>query len=263
VTTLPPLLSARQKLARANEHLEGLWAEVETFAASEPYTCRSETNLKGTEQPIRCDYFIDRFTQPPAHWPLLIGDAVHSLRSALDHAAWALMVERKGRTFAEQKMAQIHFPTHDKPSAFRDDFVIKSLPADLRKVLEEVQPYRRERNPHRDGLWVLKELDNQDKHRALSVVVLQPAQAKITTTPALHDGRPVFVEPGPLRPGAKVVAFTATRPFGYLKIDIEFQLEAEVSIQATPRGSAVPLEIGLKELRARTTETLDWIGALF
>ena len=33
--------------------------------AHKPYTVRSITNLAGTEQPIRCDSFIDKITKPP------------------------------------------------------------------------------------------------------------------------------------------------------------------------------------------------------
>ncbi len=70
--------SAYGKLSRADTHLQVLWNELKNFSGSNPYSLRSETNLNSTEQVIRCSYFVDRFTDPPGHWPLLVGDAIQN-----------------------------------------------------------------------------------------------------------------------------------------------------------------------------------------
>lgn len=263
ISRSPSLDSARHKLARADHHLHELWDELKTFTGGEPYGVRSETNLEGTEQPIRCEYFIDKFTPPPDHWPLLVGDAVQNMRAALDHAAWALVVSERGATFANQYRRSIYFPIKIGPKKFAADFVIQKLSSGARAVLEELQPYKRDaRHPERDALWVLNELSIIDKHRALHIIVFHSREVKITAEPFLENGRPELVEKGPLSKGAKVVTFTATRPLAAPYVKVHFQLTTEIAIQAPPGTAAVPLDLGLREIRARTAQALDWVAAL-
>lgn len=254
------LTSARDKLSRADHHLGQLWDELKVYANSNPASLRSENNLDGRDQPLWCEYYVETLTDPPAGWSLIIGDAVQNMRAALDHAAWTLMVRGKGEEFATKHRTSVYFPTTRTPEAFASHFVPTHLP-DLKSVLEELQPYRREpAHPERDGLWVLNQLSIADKHRTLHVVVLLGKEARVVTEPALAGGHPVFVEKGPLRPGATVVRCTGLRPLIGPGVKVTFNLAIEISIQSVD-GVGVPLDLGLRELRARTAEALDWINA--
>ena len=97
---MDPLYSARQKIERAAEHLELLRAEGDAFLRGDNLSIRSENNLNERGPRIWCRYFVDKFTDPPAHWPLLAGDVVQNFAAALDHAAWALVVRAKGEEWA-------------------------------------------------------------------------------------------------------------------------------------------------------------------
>lgn len=144
------LASAERKLGRADTHLHELWCELSDFTAGNPYTLRSETNLNTSEQTIRCFYFVDKFMEMPGHWPLVIGDAIQNMRAAIDHATWGLVISERGRRFAKRNRKSIYFPICTTVNAFEGHFVTSALQPEARAVLEELQPYSRDKhNPNR------------------------------------------------------------------------------------------------------------------
>lgn len=77
--------AAAEKIARGREHIAELTAEINGFLETEPYAVDRQLELDG-----RVDlYVVSRDTPAPASIGLLIGDAAHNLRSALDHLAIA------------------------------------------------------------------------------------------------------------------------------------------------------------------------------
>src|SRR5580704_15309143 len=81
---MPTLVDARAKLERARLHIADLNSQKTSFLEAKPYGVTPEYY---TEKDMTV-YFLDRFTPVPTSLPLIIGDAVHNLRSALDIAAW-------------------------------------------------------------------------------------------------------------------------------------------------------------------------------
>ncbi|WP_139205445.1 hypothetical protein [Plantibacter sp. MMLR14_011] len=116
-----------------------------------------------------------RMRDLPAHWPVILGDAVHNARSALDHLAWQLVVKDGGN-----------------PSR-RTQFPIAGTPADLAKRVKNdlsgcsltTKNRVRQLQPFKDGthsFWALNELDNWDKHRLLLPVFASPHHLTLSTT---------------------------------------------------------------------------------
>jgi hypothetical protein len=250
--------SSRAKLARADEHRQAIEPEIKAFVDGDPVTLGSNHNLKGTDDPIRFAYYVAEITQPPAHWALVAGDAIQNLRAALDHAIWELVVKQKGSQFAEAKAFKIDFPIVDKPSSFpRSRLVEVGLPEPSIAVIENAQPYVREQDaPRRDPLWFLRELSNVDKHRLLHVVSMIGEDAVIHTTPFLPNGRPEFVAAGALFKGAEIVRFTAPRPVIKANVQVQLEYRMGISIEATPKTGAVGIDLVLRVMRDRVTETL-------
>jgi hypothetical protein len=83
--------SARSKVRRAKKHIGDLIVLFERFVDRQPYTVAIKADGKGgTEVRIR-------LTEPmPVELGLTIGDAIHNLRCALDHATWELIGLDKG-----------------------------------------------------------------------------------------------------------------------------------------------------------------------
>jgi hypothetical protein len=100
------LVGIRAKIERAKEHIRDLNAEWQAFRATDSYGIRVDLDPQTGERvyrfEIRQQISIDIAT--------IIGDAVHNLRSALDHLACQL-VEANGRT-ATNRTA---YPIRDTP----------------------------------------------------------------------------------------------------------------------------------------------------
>lgn len=101
--------------------------------------------------------------RPPAEWSLLVGDALHNARSALDHLAWQL-VEMHGGSPDKSR-----FPFKESPVGFGDELrnALPKVPSEIRQQVKALQPWR----GGDDRLWLLHHLDILDKHRLLVPVV--------------------------------------------------------------------------------------------
>lgn len=135
----------------------------------------------------RSDYYVLRIKSVPDCYSfveevsLVVGEIVHSLRSALDHLAWQLACEFSGGTPVNP--TRVSFPICElKPdNTHRPDPLFLS-DRDWRK-LHEFQPCKGA-NGRTDSwsgdyvhqLSLLHRMWNQDKHRTLSVVLMTPNQ---------------------------------------------------------------------------------------
>lgn len=111
-------------------------------------------------------------------WPLVIGEVLFNLRSALDHLAWQLVLLGGGEPTQETQ-----FPIRDSPNDKNGQVLpLKALLAQVKDpkilgLLNECQPYAGDGTEHRSPfdahgtpLWHLKKLNNLDKHRLLMIV---------------------------------------------------------------------------------------------
>ena len=95
------LTSAWQKLTRAQRHIDELDREIKTFTKSDPYAMGWEA--RGDEV---YELVVARAKPAPVRLSLAAGDAIHNLRSALDHAVWELAGDKahKGSGFPVQHL---------------------------------------------------------------------------------------------------------------------------------------------------------------
>jgi hypothetical protein len=103
---------------------------------------------------------------------VIIGDFVHNLRSALDHAVWKLAAPPiEGLTGFPVCLEE-----RDRPGSFfggkgtraKGRNRLKNVPKPAFDFIERVQPYNRMQATA--PLWQLNEMWNEDKHRTLLVV---------------------------------------------------------------------------------------------
>ena len=137
-------------------------------------------------------------------WPLMVGDTIHNLRSALDHLACQLAL------LAENSIdccAKTHFPICLEPAKFikatRD---LKTLidPKAL-ALIEELQPYKTP-DSSKTPLWTISQLDIIDKHRVLVVTAKNFRTKELRVT--INKGEPVDIPVvngwRPLEDGAEI-----------------------------------------------------------
>jgi hypothetical protein len=155
------LSGARLKLERADKHIADLNAAITAFRSTNPYKVGSKHDLK-QDAPL---YFMEEVADVPDAIRLIVGDAIHNLRSALDHIAMQLWIAggRLGNVKA------VAFPIFDSAAKYVTEGAgkIKGARPDAIKVIDAIEPYHGG-NGH--ALWILQELNNIDKHRLLVLV---------------------------------------------------------------------------------------------
>ena len=108
--------SARLKIDWAEKHLDALDAEIDRWTSGPPNPRRLKRIRDGVPSTdFRAQF---RFDPPiPDTLPMIIGDAVHNLRSALDHLACAL-AELEIPTDSETGHSGIEFPIYISEGKF-------------------------------------------------------------------------------------------------------------------------------------------------
>jgi hypothetical protein len=154
------MTSAQRKLKRGIEHVRTLLDEVRSYEKTDAYLFSSEREISSeTEVVYRC--FATRQVAMPMHWPLLAGEAIQNLRSALDH----LVYEKSGGSTS--------FPIFTDRRKYEEKAPgrLRGVPEEARAQISEFQPFRfTPEDARHHPLAQLSSLSNRDKHRVLSTV---------------------------------------------------------------------------------------------
>ena len=147
------------KIERANKHIRDLGAAIASFNASNPY--RVEKNSQAG-----LPYYISAIQPVPMEIPIILGDTIQNLRTALDYLAQQLYLAGSGATEYRKETS----------------FFIASKASEYKRLLGgKVQGMRQEAidalcalEPYKGGkghaFWTLHSLNNIDKHRTLVAV---------------------------------------------------------------------------------------------
>ena len=180
MTTLEDIMRGpRLKVQRANRHIDEL---IRRTAPIDPQLYelrvrkvpRSVIHLDATEFELAY-----RPKKPiPETLGLIIGDAVHNLRAALDHFANVVI-----RTWLPANGKRAFFPMSSKWENFvsHSDFpaIEEALPDTKDLLLKEVRP----KDGPNEALWSFNTLDNDDKHNLIlpTVAFADISNINITT----------------------------------------------------------------------------------
>ncbi len=149
------------KLRRGKEHLYMLELETRKFWDTDTYSLVHERN--GKEFPNLLRFKVSK--PIPQHvWGLILGDAVHNIRSALDYIVWRLA---GGHLEDRTSMFPIYSSEDDWKSA-QWRFKRRPIHPDALAYIKTLQPYTRP-DPKRAVLWLLQELDARDKHKLITM----------------------------------------------------------------------------------------------
>jgi len=174
------LRSVDLKLARADFQVRTIADQISGWCSKNPITGRCELRDDRLGYRLIVEDFAE--TAPLDAWGLITGECVHNLRSSLDNLAFALARLRQD---PPTNPAAIHFPICQDRSTFeKSDRVRRSLdqiPAETASRVERLQPFQRNRSdeegtPETDALAQLQWLNNNDKHRVPSVVLIAPTE---------------------------------------------------------------------------------------
>lgn len=149
--------SAYLKVKRAEKHHAEL---AQMFKMCKPFGYYLETNCKTGKRAT----FAKRNVEIANEAAVIIGDVLHNLRAAIDHAYWNC-TEKHAKSDGERK--SIQFPITSTETALRDS-VLPGLPS---RVSQEFAQALANLKPYRDGgntlLCAIHDLDVLDKHKLL------------------------------------------------------------------------------------------------
>ena len=190
------------KLERAEHLIQELDVAIRAFLGTHPYEVLIENNPNTSER----RYYVGRADAVPPEITCIVGDAVHNLRSVLDHIVYQLVAVNGGKP-----NTQTCFPIFDNPDDYKTKSPgkIKGMSQAAAERIDAIKPYK--------GaslyLWWLHKLDIIDKHRMLFASGIRvsghsatPSQRKIIAegirasrpNDPVPDLRHIYVATGPL-----------------------------------------------------------------
>lgn len=156
------MLEVHMKTDRARHHFDALNVEIERWLAL-PNVPMVREYAKFEE---RLHIFRVDIGRVPQAIPLLLGEFIYSLRSALDWLAWGLAHLDTSRVFKDREEKNISFLIFkQRDSTYEDRRGL--FPPAVADIFDDLQPYLRKDAYREDILWQLDELWRMDKHRAV------------------------------------------------------------------------------------------------
>lgn len=215
------LASFDAKLGRAKHHTEAVENEIIAWLNPKPYRLSPKVNADATRHSVIIH--IDKIA-PVARWSLVIGDAIHNIRSALDHFVYTIAVH-ESRQNPPPNERVLAFPICDCADIYRKSkWRIETLSDDVRTAIERVQPYNRPHPPLPPLLAMLRDFDDADKHRLLTPMFATAygGEVNLFRKGGIFLGSrciEIFVNDGELKDGTEIMAVTFDRATPNVKID--------------------------------------------
>jgi hypothetical protein len=151
---------AHLKIDRANKHIVDIQARVQTLTDS--HTATIETDANTGKKLIKHD-LSDRKARTDI--ALMVGDTVHNLNCALDHAWWKIRERLPSESLGSDLRDK--FPVFIHPNEVRGHLekrkIDRNFPELFRILIDEIQPYK----GGNSSIWPIHEAGNMDKHRIL------------------------------------------------------------------------------------------------
>ena len=162
MSTADPLHGPFRKVDRAKQHIDELDRKVREFADRNPYRIVVEPSFNPSNSAM-ISLAVRIREEMPDEFALLVGDALHNLRSSLDHLACCLV---PGGT----SDPQCAFPFAKSEPAFQQTILsgpIRKAKPNAIDAIRQLKPYP----GGNDTLYGLHLIDNLDKHRLVLPVL--------------------------------------------------------------------------------------------
>lgn len=157
------------KIARADQHFRILGSEMAQWTEDRPWGFVKEKHDNGRKY----FYRIRLKREIPITWAVLLGEAVHDLRSALEQCVFWLTVDWTGK-----EVGGTAFPICTKRSIFLQKarnssdwsrgsgmYKIRGVGPGPQKFIEGLQPYPQRQKFYCFDVRAIHDIWNQDKHR--------------------------------------------------------------------------------------------------
>lgn len=250
------------KLDRAHGHVEALRRAIVAACDGKGPPRVLATRREFDRQNRLVLWIAERVPEIDESWGLLVGDAVHNIRCALDHLWWQLAIDHLGRKPSDAEARDVQFPilTYLDAERFRTHRFLKYVSDEAATKAERCQRYDAE-----EGqtllLTALATLSNRDKHREIHPAFFVNTDARIAMEPMS-----VFIDcelPNEVRGGMRYFEGTIIQSMDRPQVG-----DVVAGISVTPTGPAPDItvdaevvgEIVLGEEEGLPFAVLDEIG---
>ena len=167
LATMPPkkIQSIQLKVDRAQRHINSLGEEITKFLDTQPFKVATRAH---PQLPYATVFYLESAADIPTDLPIIAGDVIQNLRSALDHLAWQL-VEASGGIGD----TGTGFPIFDRALFKSQKEEERFFTRKIGGMRQEIQDAIRNTSPFKGGndiLWAIHNINNIDKHRLLITV---------------------------------------------------------------------------------------------
>jgi hypothetical protein len=171
-------IGSKLKVKRANQHIHELQRVLTAFLGTDFY------RLSVEKDPISGQHILKfQVTEEmPCEVPLIIGDAVHNLRAALDLMTCEIVTSVGA--IPDKSTQFIVSDSRDKLVKAINSSKIKTAPQTIIDlIIDRIKPYR----GGNDTLYALHSLDIMDKHRLLIPVISVSALVNVKAEDDRHN----------------------------------------------------------------------------
>jgi hypothetical protein len=194
----------------------------------------------------------------PDNAGFVVGDAVQNFRSCLNYVAWQLAIDPLGREPNEGEARNVQFPilSREKAHLWPDHPHRRFMSDEAANAIKKFQPFdvEAESGPEwESALSVLAALSNDDKHKALQVVIFAPARVHVML--AKEGPAPGVVIAGQYREGDEVASIPVP-PDEPPDVDKEPKLFGQATI-GEHRWAVIPALDGIGATCAQILAELD------
>jgi len=229
--------SVLSKLNRAREHVQGLAKEAATY--HESLRVRRVLENEGKDHV----FLWESYSPAPERLGLIIGDAVHNVRSSLDHLVVTLAkagAAANGGSVSADDERGLQYPIFNIDTTFdaRKGRYLKHVSERDIVYIRARQPFTIAADPSIHFLARISDLDNADKHRQINVPVMLrrdlmtdwPAGLRCTVLTPEQGAEPAV--------GGEVCRFKFSTP----QEPLDVQITPTFAIMLPGNGSLQPAE---------------------
>jgi hypothetical protein len=261
----------RAKLSWAGKHLDVLETSVKAWQDLNPRFGRVRKDSQSGKWVAVTGW---QHNPPLSDWSLIVGDTVHSLRSALDALVHALSARRIrddcSPALPESLIRKIQFPICDDAAGFAGQrYRLRHVHPEVLAAIEALQPYYGAPDPRTVSMiWVLGKLANIDKHRRVMLATLWTTRSGFLFFPrvtgkggeVLHEERmpPVGFQSlsGPFKDGDIVASWPDTPEAVDFRVQDFLRFSTEIRINEGPPPFWLSVGKGVRRMHDHVKDTV-------
>ena len=219
------------KVHRAEKHIHDFDLALNHFTR----TSALEVDCREDEESGKRIYTVAQIDPVPLELANIASDALHNLRSSLDHIAYQLVLKSRNGNLPDWN---VHFPITSEPTQYAGlrKRMVRNVGQPAIDAIDSTEPYK---GGAGHVLWQIKEANNSDKHNLLISINSTPSGVDIgsylhSLIPERHresiDPFSFLIRPANIGTPLQVGDILYSEPITTKKHDIKFSVDITLNV---------------------------------